>query len=192
MYFNEVMSAGAPKEIIEAGTFFRIIESQAEDIAVVFYLAGREVARVGDVGAGYFERLDFDKVVFTSTAGGRLRLVTRVNADVGYDRAIGSVAIGGTVTVKAENGVFTQAQMTATAGGSNLLPANPLRRYFFVQNKDQALEVHITLDGSAATAGKGVRLLPGESYWLESRVPTAAINAISPGGANANLVVLEA
>lgn len=191
MYFSEVLTAGVPKEINEAGTFMRIIASNDEDVNVIFYMAGREVARVEEVGAGYFESVEFDKVRIVSASGGRVRIVTRMGADVGYDRAVGAVNIGGTVTVRDENGAFSQALVAVNAASTQVAAANPMRRYLLIQNKDAALDVAVTVDGSAATAAGGVRLLPGESLELNGRAPTAAINAISPGGVNANVVVVE-
>ncbi|HEY0955913.1 MAG TPA: hypothetical protein VGE36_14210 [Roseateles sp.] len=174
------MTPGQGKELMEAGDFFRIIASPAEDVAIIFYKDGREVGRVEDVGAGYWERCAFDKVRITSGTGGQVRAVARIGAEVGYDRAVGGVNIVGTVVVKDENGAFSHAAPAVLAAGGQLVAANASRRYLLVQNNHGTQTVWVRIDGLGVNiATTGVRLKPGESLEIQGRAPTAAVFAIT-------------
>lgn len=183
MYFSQTLTAGVAVDLLDAGDFFRIIASAAEDVGVIFYKEGREVARSDDVGAGYFERIEFDKVSVTSAAGGLVRIVTRKGAQVGYDRAVGAVNISGTVTTQVANGAFTQATVSVNTVTTLLAAANANRRYLLVENKDATNPVYLNLAGAAATVAGGFTLKPGQTLEIQGRAPTGAINAIATGAA---------
>ena len=196
MYFEQTMSAGVGLEITEAGDFFRIIQSVAEDVQIIFYKEGHEVARSENVGAGYFERIEFDRIRITSAGGGLLRLLTRKGATVGYDRPVASVGISGTVQAQITNkdataGAFTQAAATVTNASGQLLAAKANRRYLLIQNKDAAGDIYLTLNGSAATTSNGIKIGTGQSYECQGYAPTGAIFAIGSIASNANIVTVE-
>lgn len=193
MYFNETLAAGAAgaKEINEAGDFLRVLSAVAEDLTLVFYKDGREVGQVQAIGAGYSEQVAFDRVRVTSTAGGAVAIVTRMGARVLYDKPVGSVTVAGTITAQDANGAFTQAAATVNAATTQLLAANASRRYLQIQNNDAALTIYVTLDGTAATTAKGLKLGPGQSLEIQGRAPTGAINAINSSGSNTAVVVVE-
>lgn len=194
MYFNELLTPGAAgaKDINEAGDFLRVLASPAEDVSLTIYKQGREVGTVSNVGAGYSEEIEFDKVRVSSTGGGTVAIVTRMGAKVMYDKAVGSVSLAGTVTSRDENGAFTQVAVTVNATTTQIAAANPARRYLLIQNKDAGLKINVTVNGSAATVGLGLSVAPGDgSLEFNGRCPTGAINAISAGGANANVIVVE-
>lgn len=96
----------------------------------------------------------------------------------------------GAINVLNVAGVHTNSEqaVSAGAGGTQLLAANPARQYLMVQNTDDVSIMWVTEDGSAPTIGHGIRLLPNSSY--EPRhVPTGAVRAISDtGGAVASVV----
>lgn len=192
MYLNETLAAGAAgaKEINEAGDFLRILSSAAEDVALKFYYQGREVADVQNVGAGYSESLKFDRVRITTVAGGQVSIVTRMGGQVSYDRAVGAVNITGTVTVKNENGGFSQTLGNVTGASGQLLAANANRRYLLIQNNDAGVTIYLRLDGTAATVANGVKLTPGQSLEIQGRAPTGQINVIGSGATTA-VAVLE-
>jgi hypothetical protein len=189
MYFSETLGAGAAnaKEITEAGDFFRILASAAEDLTVTFYRAGREVGTVQAVGAGYSEKIDFDKVRFFSAAGGVVSIVTRIGAEVGYDRAVGSVQVSGTITTKEENGAFTQTAPAVGTGSTLILAANPNRRYLNIQNNHGTAVVRLHVDGNAASGNTGLKLNPGTPIEIQGRAPTGAIYALSSVAIAANV-----
>lgn len=193
MYFEQNMAAGIGVEITDAADFLRIIASAADDVQIIFYKGGQEVGRVEQVGAGYNERIDFDRVRLTSSGGGMLRLITRKGATAGYDRPIGSVGISGTVNVQVQNaqqGAFTQSQKTVNTGSTQLAAAKANRRYLLIQNRDANAAIFVTTHGAAAAVVDGVRLNPGESMEIQGYAPVGAINAIALI-ANANIVVVE-
>lgn len=194
MYVAQNLAAGVPLEINDKGDFFRILGSAAEDLTVSFLKAGREIGRAEAVGAGYWERIDFDEVIVTSTAGGLVRVVTREGAEVGYDRAVGAVNVTGTITTQVANGAFSNSGPAVSAGGSQLLPANANRRYLLVQNNHGTQNVWVRVDGSGLNiATEGVKLGPGASLEIQGRAPTGSVHAITTVNiaAGAGVVVVE-
>lgn len=189
MYFSETLAAGAAgaKEITEAGDFFRILASAAEDLTVTFYKAGREVGTVQAVGAGYYEKTDFDRVRFFSAAGGVVSIVTRIGAEVGYDRAVGAVNVTGTIVTKEENGGFSQTAPAVGTGSTLILAANANRRYLNFQNNHGAAVIRLQVDGAAASGNTGLKLSPGQPMEIQGRAPTGAIYALSSVAIAANV-----
>lgn len=196
MYQSQTFAAGVGLEFQEPADFIRILEAPAADLELIFYRQGAEVARAQNVGDGYAEKLavPFDKVRITSTGGGLVEFVTRLGAQVNYDKPpTGAVSIAGTVNVNAvgTQGAFTSAQKTVTAASGQLLAANAARRYLLVQNNDSTGVVYVNLEGAAATTTNAVRLLPGESLEIAGYVPSAEITAIGSIANNANVVAVE-
>lgn len=202
MFFAQVLAAGVGVEVTEESDFLRVIESEADDLTIIFYQQGREVARSEGIGAGYFERFGgqgFDRVRVTSTAGGLVRFALRKGAQVGYDRPVGSVGISGVVDVSVGNfpapaatgGAFAQAAATVTNASGQLRAANAARRYLLVQNNDLSGTIFVTVDGSAATAAHGIKIGPGGSIELQGYAPTGAVFAIGSIANNANIVTVE-
>jgi hypothetical protein len=199
VYVSQNFAAGVGLEFQEPADFLRIIEAAAPDLSLIYYRQGAEVARVESVGEGYFERfaVPFDKVRITSAGGGVVDVVTRLGAQVGYDKPpTGQVDVVGIVPVTVGNmpasqGAFTQAQKTVTSASAQLLAAKANRRYLLVQNNDAAGIIYVNLTGAAATATNGVKLGPGASLEIQGFAPTAEIRAIGSIGSNANIVTVE-
>lgn len=183
MYQSITMSAGVAVEFTEAADFLRVF-SAPEDTQVIFYGAGKEVARAENVGGGYSEKAaqPFDKIRVVTATGGLVQFVMRLGNEVTYDKP---PSAGG------NQGGFTQAQATVTNASAMLLAAKNTRRYLMIQNNDATGIVYVTVDGTAATTVKGVRLVPGSALELSDYVPTGQVNAIGSIASNANLVIME-
>lgn len=187
MYQPLTLAAGVAVEFQEESDFFRVLDAPAADLTLIFYKQGKEVGRAQNVGSGYaetFRNESFDKIRISSTAGGLVNFVTRLGNEIRYDKPpTGNVSLG--------NGAFTQAQKTVTNASAQLLAANGSRRYVLIQNNDASGDIYVTLDGSAATTAKGVKIAAGGSMELQGYVPNGAINAIGSIASNANIVVVE-
>lgn len=189
MYQALTLAAGVAVEFIEDANFFRMLDAPAADLTLIFYDQGKEVGRAENVGSGYAENFrggKFDKVRISSTAGGAVAFVMRLGNEVRYDKPpTGNVAVTNTA------GAFTQAQKTVTNASGSLLAANAARRYLLIQNNDASGDIYVTLDGTAATTAKGIKIAAGGSYECQGYVPTGQIFAIGSIASNANIVAVE-
>lgn len=180
---------GETKEFYEPGDFFRVLEA-TDPVEVIFYLEGKEVSQTGPVYDGYAEKWRggaFDRFRITSATAQTVQIVARLGVDVQYDKMP-----EGTVDIGNVNGPFTQASANVTSASGQLLAANLARRYLLIQNNDTTGIVYVTLDGTAATAAKGIKLLPGgASLELQGFVPTGQVNAIGSLASNTNVIVVE-
>lgn len=183
-------SAGQLKEFSGVGDFFRVL-SATDTLTVWFYHRGKEISFADAVNIGYWEEfkngLTFDKVAIQSTNAQTIQFATRLSSRVGYEKPpVGNVAVTNT------GGAFTQAAAaTVTTASTALLAANSVRRYLLIQNKDTGGDIYVTLDGSAATVAKGIKVPAGGSLELQGYVATGAVNAITASGSNANIISVE-
>lgn len=186
MKIDTTIQAGATLEYFEPGDFFRLLEAP-DPITVRFYRRGAEVARADNIGEGYAEKFrvgEFDRIQLESATTQAIQFVTRYGQDVFYDAPpTGAVTLG--------QGAFTQAQKTVTSASGQLLAANGNRRYLLVQNNDASGVVYVTLDGTAATTAKGIKIDAGGSLELAGYVPSGAVFAIGSIASNANIVAVE-
>jgi hypothetical protein len=191
MNINQLLAAGIPAEFNEVGNFFRVMAATGETLKIEFYRMGSKLGDAENVGAGYAERFEenFDKVVITSTAAQTVRAVSRLGNDVRYDTPpVGNVAV---TNAPALNGAFVNAQKTVTNASAEMLAANAARRYLLIQNRDGTGDIYVTLDGSAATTGNGIKIEAAGSLELQGYVPIGAINAIGTIANNPNVLTVE-
>lgn len=143
----------------------------------------------------------------TLSAFSRLRLShadaaeQSVTVYIGKGTRAGSSKVGGAISVvggsisvsniPANGGAFANTGKTVINASAQLLAANASRRFLLIQNKDPGGNIWVTLDGSAATEGNGVKIVPGGSLILDSYAPTGAIYAIGDIASNANIVTVE-
>lgn len=190
MYQNLTLAAGVAVEFQEAADFFRLMSAPTTDISVIFYAAGKEVARAENVGAGYAEKtgIVFDKVRIVSTAGGNVGFVSRLGNEVRYDTPPnGNVTVTSLVPTRATG---ANSQKTVTNASAQLVAANPSRAYLLIQNNDATGIVYVAF-GAEATVANGVRIAPGGSYELNCNILTGQVNAIGSIASNTNVVVVE-
>jgi hypothetical protein len=189
MIVETLIAAGLGQEYTERGDFFRVLEATGA-VTVTFYRAGAEVAKAEQIQAGYAEKFDaseFDKVRIDASADVTIKFVVRLGNVVNYDKAP-----QGDVNVLNVNGAFVQAPNTVTNASGQLLAAKAGRRYVLIQNNDSGGDIYVTLDGSAATLAKGIKIAAGGSYECQGFAPTGAIFAIGSIASNANVVTVEA
>ena len=181
-------AAGELKQFTEEANFFRIMEASGI-LSVIFYMDGKEVARAENIKTGYSEKFlttRFNRVVITNNLATTqsIQFVMRLGNEVMYD-----TPPVGDVNIKNANGTFIQGQASVATTSTGLQPANSLRRYLMIQNNG-GTDIYVTLDGSAATVGNGIRIVSGGSLELQGFVPTGAINAIASGAANPSVLVV--
>ena len=184
MLLTTTIQAGTTLEFYEAADFFRLIECNAP-VDVRFYTNDSEQVKAEGVSEGYAEKfsIQFQRIKITSATTQTLQFVVRLGNVVSYDAPPVGAAL---------NGAFTQGNATVTNASTQLKAANGSRRYLFIQNNDASGDIYITLDASAATTAKGIKIgANGGAYELQGYVPVAAINAIGSIANNANVVVVE-
>lgn len=189
MHLTITLTAGQRVEFVEPGDFFRLMAATAA-ITVEYYNQGKEIAEGTLVGVGYAEQFNtggFDKIAITSPTAQTITFATRLGNTVAYD-----TPPTGQVQVTNTAGAFTQAQKTVSNASGQLLAANTARRYVLIQNKDASGDIYVTLDGTAATTAKGIKIAAGGSYECQGYAPTGAINAIGSIASNSNVVIVEA
>ena len=188
MKIDVTINAGQMLEYFEPGDFFRLLDA-AGPLDLRFYFQGKEIARAPNVGEGYAERMrtgQYDRVQIESATTPAISFVSRFGADVFYDKPP-----TGAVTIQGEQGPFTQAQKTVTNASGQLLAAKANRRYLLIQNNDASGVIYVTLDGTAATTAKGIKIDAGGSYECQGYCPTGEIRAIGSIASNANVVAVE-
>lgn len=211
--------AGSLTTYREKADFFRLMKTVG-NVTIYFYRQGREVARADDVQSGYAERFDesFDEIAIESDTAQSVQFVLRYGNQVYYDTApTGLVTVQNVVDVMVQNavnvmvqnaltasvtndvnvlvkntsGAFSQNQKTVTNASGQVLAVNANRRYLMIQNNDAAGDIFVTVDGTAATTAKGLKVPAGGALELAGFVPAGAINAIGSIANNANIVAVE-
>lgn len=184
MLLTTTIQAGTTLEFYEAGDFFRLLECN-NPVDVRFYTNEAEQVKAEGISEGYAEHfsVQFQRIKITSVTTQTLQFVVRLGNTVAYDAPPVGAAL---------QGAFTQTNATVTSASALLKAANASRRYLFIQNNDASGDIYITLDGSASTAAKGIKIgANGGAYELQGFVPVGAINAIGSIASNANIVVVE-
>ncbi len=167
-------AAGETKVLNIFGAYFRILSGLALDINFM-----RNNAFIGEnavaVDAGYFSQPQggFDRLDIKSASAQTIKIAVSMGQG-GYD-----IPPTGLVTISNVNGGFTQAQATVTNLNMVMIAANTARRYLLIQNNDLASALRVAVDGTAATATRGIRVAPGGSIEFASFCPTGGINVMT-------------
>lgn len=183
MLLSTTIQAGATLEFYETGDFFRLLECNNQ-VTVRFYHLGAELVNAEGISEGYAEKFaeQFTSIKITSDTTQTLQFVVRNGNTVSYDAPPVGAAL---------NGAFTQANVTVTNASTKLKAGNASRRYLFIQNNDASGDIYITLDGSAATTAKGIKIAAGNAYELQGFVTNGEIYALGSIASNANVVIVE-
>ncbi len=187
--FIEIVSvtfaAGESRLFHLSGSYFELIDAPATVDVVLTDVNGAQRGRMIAAEASFnLKNTEFDTIQLTSATAQTVRFAYG-SGEAGTRRAAGSVNIANTA------GAFTQSQKTVTNASAQLLASNTTRRYLLIQNNDAAGILYVTLDGTAATAAKGIQIPAGGSYECQGYVPTGALFAIGSIANNANVVVVE-
>lgn len=188
MKIDVTINAGQTLEYFEPGDFFRLLEAVGP-VDITFYRNGAEVSEAENIGEGFAEKFrnaGFDRVRITSATTQAIQFVIRLGADVFYDKPP-----TGNVTITGQNGAFTQAQKTVTNASGSMLAANANRKYLLIQNNDATGILYVTLDGTAATTAKGIKIAAGGTLELINYCPSGQVFAIGSIASNANVVAVE-
>lgn len=188
----EQLSANGLKEFIVEGDFLRLMVA-SNDVEIVYFNQGAEIARTGRIKAGYAET--FKGVHFTSLrvydksgAANAIEFVYRLGGDVRYDRSSGSVDVTSNQPARLSAAQWA-ANVTNVSG--QLVGPHAGRTYLLIQNRETANAIYLNLAGAAAVAAQGVKIPPGGSFELNCNIITNAIYAIGDAAAQ-NVIVVEA
>ncbi len=187
--FIEIVSvtfaAGESRLFHLSGSYFELIDASSTVDVILTDVNGAQRGRMLAAEASFnLKNTDFDTIQLTSATAQTVRFAFG-SGEAGTRRAAGSVNIANTA------GAFTQAQATVTNASGQLLAAKANRRYLLIQNKDASGDIYVTLDGTAATTGKGLLIAAGGSYECQGYVPTGQVFAIGSIANNANVVTVE-
>ena len=181
------LTAGLEIKLSYAGEYFELLES-VSGVDVEYISAGRNTGRAYNMLGGYWSRPKdgFTEIGFISATTQNIKFVTGTG-EGGYNRSQGSVQILN------QQGPQTQVQKTATNANLIALAENAARRMCSVQNNDTVAVMRITVDGTAATATRGQRVMAGMSYDAPAYCPTGAINIFmeTAGSGPNNIEVIE-
>lgn len=128
-------------------------------------LAGLEVSPpVPADGSTAFDRVEID------IGGADTVQVGIGNGSARYSRSQGNVSVTNT------GGAYAHAQDSVTNADNEILAASATRRVVQIQNNSVAGVLRLVMDGSAATATKGIRVQPGGLYEVPAYCVTNAIH----------------
>jgi hypothetical protein len=181
-----IFGAGQTIEFYGGGSYFHILTSTGP-VSVTLKRHEGVIAQAEGVGFGYKNkpRDGFTGFTITSATAQSIQIAVG-DGDDEYNYITGSVAI-------INQGAFTETQSSVTNADNIIKAANAARKYLFVQNNSAAQTMRLTVDGAAATATRGIRLQPGQSYEPVGYIPTGAIRAfmeVADATAN-NVEVIE-
>lgn len=186
--FEQTLVAGEVWQLDSPGSLVRIIDCTAA-VDLQLTRSGIPFAEAKSMLAGLKVRdqRGFSGVRVINGATPQTVKIFIADGDVDYDRP----QVSGSIAIAGQQGAFTQAQKTVTNASAQLLAANAARRYLLVQNNDAAGDIYITLDGTAATTAKGIKIPAGGSYECQGYCPSGEIFAIGSIANNANVVAVE-
>lgn len=188
------LAANGPYRLLVAGEYFKILSATGPvDVQSDF---GRLNGLVTGQGLA---KNPFSSLYFTDVSGAPNTLRILVGDSDFIDGVTGDVNVQNFPAVQAvsmpashaNQGAFLNYQETVTNASTMMLAAKANRRYLLIQNNDTTGIVYVTLDGTAATAAKGIKLAPGGSLELQGYVPSGAIYAIGSIASNTNCVAVE-
>lgn len=181
----QAFSAGETKVFFLSGDYFELIDCpSAVDVVLQDEQGAQRARMIGAIQTHHVKNTPFKVVQITSATAQSIRFA------YGSGEA-GTRQTAGAVTVSNWSGAFTQSQLTVTNASAQLIAANATRRYLLIQNKDASGDVHIKLDGAAATLANGLRIPPGASIELQGFVPNGAVFAIGSIASNPNVIVVQ-
>lgn len=113
----------------------------------------------------------YTQLRFTSAAAQTIKVMVG-QGDGGYNRSSGVVVITNVA------GVYTELSLSVTNASQLISASNLNRRAGLIQNNSAVAALRVTLDGSAATAAHGVRIMPGGFLQIPDFATTSAVNAM--------------
>jgi hypothetical protein len=165
------------------GGYFKILTGLAVDVEL--WSKGVRVLNALACDAGFYQRVDFDKIVLTNAAS-QLTEFLAADQQGGSDRFTGTFTLAGAA--------HTDSSKTATNASTQALAANANRKYLAAQVPPTAAAgVWLRSDGGAASVAAGsVYIAPGQ-MWEPGIAPTGQINMIrDTTAANIDFTVIEA
>lgn len=167
-----LISAGKTVHIDENATYFHLLETSAP-IDISFVRDGAIFADAKGIEYGFFSEPSggIHGLEITSATAQTIKIATALGRG-GYNRTTGAVSI------IQNQGAFTHTQKSVTNTNQVGLDANAGRKYLLIQNNAAAAVLRVKLDGNAATATAGLRILAGMSLELQGFVCSGEVNVM--------------
>lgn len=184
--FSQTFAGADTWELNVRGSYFSLIDCQyPHDVRL--YQGGKllDLGEVKAIGAGLEVKLDrpavFDRIVIGVSQADTITM------GIGDGQARYNVRVA--VPLRFAG---TQTTRTVTNVSSNMISANPLRKYLLIQNRDPVGSIYINFM-VAATVANGIEIKPGGSLELTgaSGVSTNQVRAIGDLASNPNVITLE-
>ncbi len=176
-------TAGQRIQVETIGNYVLLLETQG-GVDIDFMQNQAVVQSAVNMEYGFYSKpMDgFTALGFISAIAQTIKICVGLG-DGGYSRTSGTAA----------QGSFTQTQVTLSNVNQVLKVANSSRHYLLIQNNDSAQVLRVKLDGNAATATEGIRIMAGGSLELSGFQCTNAVNAIFEAAsvATGNVEIVE-
>lgn len=178
------IAAGETKTFFIGGNYVEVIDS-VDPINVLLYGPTGSNEFAESIIAGTYLKEPFTSFNVTSATAQTITLLIT-------GREGGSRRIAGAVELTNTAGTYTNGPVAVTnaVGGITALAANAARRYCLIQNTDPIANMWVTMDGSAPTTTRGVKLTPGGAWECPAMfAPVGAIKVIADQAAATAQVV---
>lgn len=161
--------AGQAVRLDGLGDYFHLLET-VEPVDIEFMFNGQVQGEARSMEYGFFFKPTggFSALGFTSATTQTIKYAIGIG-DGGYNRTTGAVSILN------QQGAHTETQKSVTNANQVLMAANAARRGGLIQNNDAAAVLRVTVDGAAASAARGFRVLAGGVFNLSDYAPSGAI-----------------
>jgi hypothetical protein len=166
------LAAGQTIHVDDIASYFHLLETSAP-VNIFLLRDGGIFDEATDIEYGYFAEPEqgFTGIEIYSATAQTIKIAT-ARGRGGYNRVVGAVSLIHT------QGTFTQVQKSVTNANQVVLAANADRKYLLIQNNSATAVLRVKLDGNAATATSGLRILAGMSLELQGFVCNSAINVM--------------
>lgn len=195
--FTQTFQNATTWELNVTGKYFTTI-SCSQPVSVRFFSGGKklDLGDIKDLLAGLEvilgnisdEKPAFDRVQIDVKAGDTVQ-VGISNGQSRYNRANTSANI--LTNVQPISGAWLHGTQTVTTTSQQVASARSSRQYFFIQNKDTAGNIWVTI-GVDATQAKGIKLGPNDSYEMTTVQTSQPIYVIGDIASNTNVITIEA
>ncbi|WP_290874920.1 hypothetical protein [Aquabacterium sp.] len=196
MYQTITLTAFQRVEFTDSFDFVRVMSApQALDLE--FHRDGREIDEAVAIGTGYSERFakPCTKLALINGATAQtVTVATRLGAVVEFDKPptgdVNVLTMPSVAVINQGAAGVNQFQSSVTTASGTMMNGTPTRKAFMIQNRSATGTIWVNLSGGTATQVAGIRIRPGETFNMDTRVPVGAITGIGDA-ANSDITIVE-
>lgn len=179
------------------GRYF-VILTCTNTLNIRFYLGGKKLdmgditgllagLEVGPLDPAQGFTFAFDRIEIDVTGADTVQ-VGIGNGAARYNRANATVTVAN--NKQPQTAAFGTLQATVTNASTQILAANTVRQWLFIQNNDPTGIIYINF-GSPATVAGSIKILPGQSFEMAGTQTTTSILAIGSLASQNNVIVAQ-